>query len=276
MPKINCPNDTFYVPIIMFGHKTKYVVSTDGDIYNIETGKKLVPEITTRGYQRVLIYYKGKRKHCSVHRLVADAYLPNPRCLPEVNHKNGNKLDNTVYNLEWCTGKYNVRHSYDMGLNHSGDDSCNASMTNKTAMLIAQCFEDNVLTMTEISNLTGVSKRVLKHIFYGECWQRVVKGYDFSKYDVRDCRYNRSVCKPKGVLSEHESRLLRGSELVAKTKYTYDEISKIIDVPLDEVREFCSKDDWNSVEMATGTMVIHKRGTRSSRCNDVKAEMMSR
>ena len=46
MPKINCPNDTFYVPIIMFGRKTKYVVSTDGDIYNIETGKQL-----TKDYQ---------------------------------------------------------------------------------------------------------------------------------------------------------------------------------------------------------------------------------
>lgn len=206
---------------------------------------------------------------------MADAYLPNPRCLPEVNHKNGNKLDNSVYNLEWCTAEYNVRHSYDMGLNHSGEDSCNASMTNKTAMLIAQCFEDNVLTMTEISNLTGVSKRALKHILYGELWQRVVNGYDFSKYDVLDCRYNRSVRKPKCSLSEHESRLLRGSELVAKTKYTYDEISKIIDVPLDEVREFCSEDDWNSVEMPTGTMVSHKKRSRTARYTDYKAVMMS-
>lgn len=270
MPKINCPNDTFYVPVIMFGHKTKYVVSTDGDIYNTETGKKLTSEITRRGYQRVLIYYKGKRKHCAVHRLVADAFLPNPRCLPEVNHKNGNKLDNSVYNLEWCTAEYNVRHSYDTGLNYSGEDNCNASMTNDTAIQIARCFEDNVLTMTEISNLTGVSKRALKHILYGERWKRVVDRYDFSKYDILDCRYNRSVRKPKGRLSEHESRLLRGSELVAKTKYTYDEISKIINVPLDEVHEFCSEDDWNSVEMLTGTMVAHKKRSRLGRY-DVKA-----
>lgn len=276
MPKINCPNDVFYVPIIMFGHQTKYVVSTDGDIYNITTGRKLVPEITNRGYQRVLIYYKGKRKHCAVHRLVADAFLPNPRNLPEVNHKNGNKLKNSVYNLEWCTAEYNVRHSYDTGLNYSGEDNCNASMTNETARLIARCFEDNILTMTEISNLTGVSKRALKHILYGERWQRVVSEYDFSKYDVLDCKYNRSVAKPKCKLSEHESRLLRGSELITKTKYTCDEISKIIGVSVDEVREFCSEDDWNSVELLTGTMVAHKKRSRSGRYEEFKADMLSR
>ena len=63
---------------------------------------------TKFGYLRVQLSKNGKIKHCSVHRLVAEAFLPNPMNLPQVNHKNEQKDDNQVTNLEWCTAKYNV------------------------------------------------------------------------------------------------------------------------------------------------------------------------
>lgn len=52
----------------------------------------------------------GKYDHRSIHRLVAEAFIPNPLNLPEVNHKNENKSDNFVDNLEWCTSKYNSNY----------------------------------------------------------------------------------------------------------------------------------------------------------------------
>lgn len=62
------------------------------------------------GYLNVKLYKNGSYKHFQVHRLVAEAFLPNPDNLPQVNHKDENKVNNSVSNLEWCTAKYNCNY----------------------------------------------------------------------------------------------------------------------------------------------------------------------
>lgn len=62
------------------------------------------------------LYKNTERKNCTVHRLVAKAFIPNPDNLPEVNHKDGNTLNNNVDNLEWCTKQYNSKHAYENNL----------------------------------------------------------------------------------------------------------------------------------------------------------------
>ena len=87
-----------------------YLVSNMGNIKNIKTNKYLKPIASYNGYQRVGLYKDGKMILFSVHRLVANAFLSNPSNLPQVNHKDENKLNNTVENLEWCTAKYNANY----------------------------------------------------------------------------------------------------------------------------------------------------------------------
>lgn len=88
--------------------------------------KKHLPErlqtirVLKDGYCKTTICYKGIKKSYSVHRLVAIAFLPNPENLPCVNHKNGNKQDNCIENLEWCTHKENNLHSVNV-LGHRTD-----------------------------------------------------------------------------------------------------------------------------------------------------------
>ena len=68
------------------------------------------------GYLRVRIIRNGKRKTHKVHRLVAEAFIPNPNNLPQVNHLDGVHDNNRVDNLEWCSASRNVQHAYDNGL----------------------------------------------------------------------------------------------------------------------------------------------------------------
>ena len=80
-------------------------------------GKVLSPKCNGDGYLFVTLSKEGSAKTCYVHRLVADAFIPNPRRLGEVNHKNGVKSDNTLDNLEWISHAGNVQHAYDNHLN---------------------------------------------------------------------------------------------------------------------------------------------------------------
>ena len=88
-----------------------YTISEDGEIRNSK-GKIIKGEISNTGYRRVSLSNNDvKHKKMSVHRLVAETYIPNPHNYPEVNHKNENKLDNRVSNLEWCSTLDNLNHS---------------------------------------------------------------------------------------------------------------------------------------------------------------------
>ena len=73
-------------------------------------GKILSNGMSIYGYHQVVLSKDGKHKNYRVNRLVAEAFLPNPFNLPFVNHKNENKTDNRVENLEWCSAQYNVNY----------------------------------------------------------------------------------------------------------------------------------------------------------------------
>lgn len=87
-------------------YKGLYKVSNLGRVKNNKCMVKSL-NINHRGYYSVKLYSKGKSKNARINRLVALAFLPNPEDLPVVNHKDENKLNNRVNNLEWCTVKYN-------------------------------------------------------------------------------------------------------------------------------------------------------------------------
>ena len=84
------------------------VRSLDRFYYRLHKGKVLSPTKDRYGYLTVTLNCNGKSKTIKIHRLVAQAFLPNPDNLPQVNHKDEVKSNNCVDNLEWCSAKYNV------------------------------------------------------------------------------------------------------------------------------------------------------------------------
>lgn len=96
------------------GYEGKYEVSNMGRVksldYNKTDKRALMKPQLCKGYLRVLISSNGKRKQRLIHRLVAQAFIPNPNNLPEVNHKDEDKTNNRVENLEWCDRSYNINY----------------------------------------------------------------------------------------------------------------------------------------------------------------------
>ena len=97
------------------GYEGKYQVSNTGQVRSLNynhTGKtKILKQGTTiHGYKQVILYKDGKHKRYSVHRLVAQAFIPNPNNLPQVNHKDENKTNNVAWNLEWMSHKDNCNY----------------------------------------------------------------------------------------------------------------------------------------------------------------------
>ena len=114
-------NEEIWRPVV--GYEGLYEVSSYGRVrsldmyvkvgygnYRLHKGKVLSPAKDTGGYLKVNLYCNGKQKTIDVHRLVAQAFLPNPDNLPQVNHKDENKTNNRVENLEMCNAKYNLSY----------------------------------------------------------------------------------------------------------------------------------------------------------------------
>ena len=90
-------------------------VTNTGDVYS-RLGRKLRQHVSSVGYFRVELWSGGRGQKVSVHRLVAQAFVENPHGKPQVNHLDGDKLNNAACNLEWVTQSENQRHAYEVGL----------------------------------------------------------------------------------------------------------------------------------------------------------------
>lgn len=88
-------------PIV--GFEKHYLVSDSGQVWSLYRHRALKPKIDRYGYEVVALFSHGKSHHRTVHRLVAQAFVPNPLNLPTVNHLNEDKTDNRAVNLEWMS-----------------------------------------------------------------------------------------------------------------------------------------------------------------------------
>jgi hypothetical protein len=95
-----------------------YKISSEGRLYGVRTGKIRKLYINKKGYYVTGVSFGSRTNKTTwkIHQLVAETFKPNPNNYPIPNHKDGNKLNNFVENLEWCTYKYNTKHAIENGL----------------------------------------------------------------------------------------------------------------------------------------------------------------
>ena len=167
------------------GYEGFYKVSNFGRVRSTSyKGVRILkPAKTKSGYLNVIFCVKQNKVHKLVHRLVAEAFLDNKENLEQVNHINGNKEDNFVDNLEWCTTKYNNQHAYNNNLLNRYEDRPEAKLTREKVLQIPELIKQGATT-DDLKNLFNVSRRCIDNIFEGKNWAGL--GVDFTK--LKPCR----------------------------------------------------------------------------------------
>lgn len=179
-----CEWSDIFKRVVIRGKKfNRYIVDILGNVYNEKINNRLCPvkhKNKENDYYRVMLTRKKyQAKTYAVHRIVAEAFIPNPNKLPQVNHKDGNKENNTVYNLEWVTAKENMKHAYANNLNsNKGEKNPKAKLTNSDVENIWKNFIDSKnLRDSDIAAHFGVSDTTINNIRIGRTWSDFYEKY---------------------------------------------------------------------------------------------------
>ena len=126
--------DSFY-PIVDY---EDYLITKDGKVWSEKSNKFLSLCPDKDGYLLCCLRQAGKSKMHKVHRLVALTFIPNPENKPQVNHIDGNKLNNHIDNLEWASAKENINHAWNSGLSKSisGSARTDSKLTEEDVLYI--------------------------------------------------------------------------------------------------------------------------------------------
>lgn len=148
-----------------------YIITENGEVINKHNNRPVKPQKNNKGYLRVSI---GK-KLVFVHRLVALQYVPNPDNLPQVNHKDGNKLNNNYKNLEWVSNQVNRTHAVEKGLHLSGEDCSWSKLKEEDVLYIRQC---NNMSNKELAEKFNISMRTIYDIKRNATWKQMKRYAD--------------------------------------------------------------------------------------------------
>lgn len=122
----------------IIGYEGLYQVSNLGNIKSLKYNREKILKLSINryGYVVITLCKDSKKKLYTVHRLVALAFINNTNNYPVTNHKNGIKTDNKAENLEWCTQQHNIKHAFNIGLNHKGENHYARKFTNEQVLTI--------------------------------------------------------------------------------------------------------------------------------------------
>lgn len=139
-----------------------------------QTGKILKPIDRGLGYRNVCLYKsKTNRKLHRVHRLVAQAFIPNPENKPYVNHIDNNPSNNRVSNLEWCTPKENYTHSEKQDRNVKGEKVGTAKLTEEQVLKIRKIYEEHSPTCKSLGKMFNITGTMVSYIVRRKSWVHI-------------------------------------------------------------------------------------------------------
>ena len=157
----------------VYPNNNDYVVSNQGRVKRLKiktthnrvwNERILTNTLTKDNYLKVGVKINGKQKDYRVHRMVAETWIENLENKPEVNHIDGNKLNNSVENLEWCTSSENTKHSYETKLQATPINSYLGKLSDDERLDIVLSYNSQEMSKKELSEKYKVSKTTINSI----------------------------------------------------------------------------------------------------------------
>lgn len=164
------------------GYEGLYQVSNMGRVkslnYNHTLEERILKNIKSNGYYyRVMLYKNKKGKSIRIHRLVGNAFIKNPDNKPCINHIDGNKSNNRVDNLEWCTYKENTEHAFITGMmvnrDTKGIKNCKSKLNNVQVLEIREKYSTGKYTYQELADEYNVHKSTIELIINRKLWKHI-------------------------------------------------------------------------------------------------------
>ncbi len=170
----------------------RYALTETGQVINLATNQPMKLRQNPNGYLIVTLAVgvEGQGKQCSVHRLMALHFLPNPYQYTQVNHKDGDKTNNSIGNIEWCSAGQNIRHALKTGL-RSGYISANDKDALVQRVLQGELIRDLAIEINRgEESLSGMLRRRAAAIGLEDVWQQ----------NMKRRRSGRTTLRNKGLL----------------------------------------------------------------------------
>lgn len=183
MEKIQNLEGEVWLPVV--GYEGFYEISNKG---RLKTVKKTVrtksngrhprkerilnPTINQKGYYHTSLHREASVKWFTIHRLVAQAFIPNPENKPQVNHIDSTPLNNNVENLEWCTHGENMKHGFLYGRKtQKGEKNNQAKITREIAEKVRELYAEGNLTQWQVGEVFGLARCHIKDITTYKIWK---------------------------------------------------------------------------------------------------------
>ncbi|WP_198652743.1 HNH endonuclease [Escherichia coli] len=204
-----------------------YCATYDGRIYSLYSNKFLHPNVQKKtGYAMVTLCEGGKKFQVLVHRVIAMTFVDNdnPSVKTQVNHLDGNKLNNAAWNLEWTTPEENTHHAHEMGLKKDYVNKYR-SLDDATALEICRLLEQGA-RVKDICEMFGVNQPLVSGIKNGSVYPDISKEFNFRKVPTS----NRiSEHKIIGICEDLSGRALCVNKIAKKWGVSFSVVKGIKD-----------------------------------------------